>query len=229
MVNADQRHDRSVAGPATSRSTEFPGPADDDHELSNVVADTMVRRLFGVGLDLHAALTYIEEGIAKHVAVEKIHNAIIGLDDTITDFRGAVFNLQREGPAQHPPGCVRALIVDAVERACGGTAAYPAVTLRGGIEADDDPAAGHRLARMVYQVLILLPHDRLGRSRVELTADPGPPARLVVDIEVPVADLSGVACRVGSMCGRRLRVTAGAVTGPPGHARIRIECPTGSA
>jgi hypothetical protein len=100
--------DAGVAG-----TTERPG--DEAERISQGLADVLVHRLFAVGLDLHAALTYIEANISGDLTVDKIHKAIGGLDSAIKDFRGVVFDLHPEGSMARDG--LRALIVEAVERA----------------------------------------------------------------------------------------------------------------
>jgi hypothetical protein len=161
--------------------------------ISQGLADVLVHRLFAVGLDLHAALTYIEADIAGDVTIEKIHKAIGGLDGAIRDFRDVVFDLHPKGPAAHAG--LRALIVEAVERACapGGC---PVLTLGHGMEAVIDRPAWHQVARLVHRTLTLVPGDRLCDTHVVVTADPRPPTRLVMHIDGPVGDLAGVAGRL---------------------------------
>jgi hypothetical protein len=166
----------------TARGSEGPPsgvaerPGDDDRldetgRISQGLADVLVHRLFAVGLDLHAALTYIEADIADDMTIEKIHKAIGGLDGAIRDFRAVVFDLHPEGLMAQAG--LRTLIVEAVERACA-------------------PGGG----RPVHRTLTLVPGERLCDTHVVVTADPRPPTRLVMHIDGPVRDLAGVAGRL---------------------------------
>ena len=88
-------------GPGGRGRPERPGDIerlDESGRISQGLADVIVHRLFAVGLDLHAALTYIEAGIADDVTIQKIHKAIGGLDGAIRDFRGVVLDLHPDGP-----------------------------------------------------------------------------------------------------------------------------------
>lgn len=167
---------------------------DESGRISQGLADVLVHRLFAVGLDLHAALTYIEADIADDVTIDKIHKAIGGLDGAIRDFRGAVFDLHPEGSAA--PAGLRALIVEAVERACAPGGGCPVLTLGHGIEAVIDRSAWQQVARLVHRTLTLVPGERLCETHVVVTADPRPPTRLVMHIDGPVGDLAGVAGRL---------------------------------
>ena len=182
------------------------------------MADQLVHRLFAVGLDLHAALTYIEAHIAEDTAVEKIHNAIGGLDDAIRDFRGVIFGLRPEGR----PVSLRALIVEAVERARGPGGACPTITLGAGLDSVADETTSEQVARLVHRVLALVPRDHLSSAHVALTADPASSDRLVVRIDAPVYGVADLAARVGTMGGHSLKVTCRAA----GGSRVRVECRT---
>lgn len=157
--------------------------------ITQGLADVLVHRLFAVGLDLHAALTYIEANIAGDVTVEKIHKAIGGLDGAIRDFRGAVFDLHPEGSATHPG--LRSLIVEAVERACEPGRGCPVLTLGHGMERVIERPAWQQVARLVHRTLTLVPGEHLCDTHVVVTADPRPPTRLVMHIDGPVGDLAG--------------------------------------
>lgn len=206
----------------------------DPGHISQGLADVLVHRLFAVGLDLHAALTYIEADIAEEVTIDKIHKAICGLDSAIKDFRGVVFDLHPES-AGEPTG-LRALIVAAVERACAPGGRCPALTLGDGMETMIDQSAWQRVARLVHRVLMLIPRDRLSVAHVMVTVDPRPPKRLVMDIDGPVGDLAGVAGRLRTLetldteesgHWRDLDVSCQSMDKHPEHARIHLAWPVG--
>jgi hypothetical protein len=189
----------------TARGSEGPPsgvaerPGDDDRldetgRISQGLADVLVHRLFAVGLDLHAALTYIEADIADDMTIEKIHKAIGGLDGAIRDFRAVVFDLHPEGLMAQAG--LRTLIVEAVERACAPGGGRPVLTLGQGMEAVIDQPAWQQVARLVHRTLTLVPGERLCDTHVVVTADPRPPTRLVMHIDGPVRDLAGVAGRL---------------------------------
>jgi len=167
---------------------------DESGRISQGLADVLMHRLFAVGLDLHAALTYIEAGIPGDVTISKIHKAIGGLDGAIRDFRSVVFDLHPEASAAQAG--LRALIVEAVERACAPGGDCPVLTLGHGIEAVIDRPAWQRAARLVHRTLALVPGERLRDTHVVVTADPRPPTWLVMHIDGPVGDLAGVAGRL---------------------------------
>jgi hypothetical protein len=196
--------------------------------ISQGLADVLVHRLFAVGLDLHSALTCIEAGIGGDVTVEKIHRAINGLDGAIRDFRGVVFDLHPSSGTDARPG-LRALILEAVERACA-PAALPAVTFGRGLEAVADQTVWQQVARLVHQALTLVPGDRLSKAHVVVAADPRPP-RLVMHIDAPARDLAGVAGRLRALetCDMegvdldRMDVWCQDLPRSPERSRIRLE------
>lgn len=218
-------------GSSGERAPDPPGEADhrleaEGERISQGLADVLVHRLFAVGLDLHTALTCIESGIAGDVAVERIRTAIGGLDGAIRDFRGVVFDLHPEGPAVRPG--LRALIVEAVERACGPGGARPAITLGRGLETVVDQAVWLQVARLVHRTLTLVPGERRSDAHVAVAADPGRPARLVLHIDAPAVDLAGVAGRLRAldehdMDLRGMDVSCQALPRTPERSRIRLE------
>ncbi len=188
------------------------GAAGDDR-FGSGMADQLVRRLFAVGLDLHAALAYIEAHIAEHTAVEKIHDAIGGLDDAIKDFRGVVFGLAPE--EQTGSGSLRTRLVEAVERACGSSGPCPGLTLGSGLESVTDDATSQQIARLVHRVLALVPSDHLSSAHVAVTTDPLATDRLVIRIDAPVYGTADVAAQVGTMGGQSMEITCQSVARSP--------------
>ncbi|GAA4363402.1 hypothetical protein GCM10023088_06190 [Actinomadura verrucosospora] len=71
--------------PALRRDHE----SSDAQRLARDLADEITRRLFGIGLELHAALARIQD---PH-ATRRVRAALTGLDDTIDDLRRVVFDL----------------------------------------------------------------------------------------------------------------------------------------
>ena len=60
----------------------------EDHErLAHDLNDIVVRRIFAAGLDLQAALLLI----GNHCAGDRIHDAVVQLDQAIMDIRDTVF------------------------------------------------------------------------------------------------------------------------------------------
>jgi hypothetical protein len=183
-----------------------------DNELARRLADVLIRRLFAVGLELHGALAHIEPG---DVAARKVQNAVRGLDIAIKDFRGMFFDVRRPGA---PSDGVRLLVVEAVERACGGCT--PTITFGYGVDAVSEQATSQRVAQLIQEILTHVPYDRLSASRVEVIADSRPPPRLIAHIDVPGGDVADVAGRAKAT---GVDVSWHALS--PAGSRIRVECP----
>jgi hypothetical protein len=221
---------------ANAGATGRPGgaaerPGDEAERISQGLADVLVHRLFAVGLDLHAALTYIEANISGDLTVDKIHKAIGGLDSAIKDFRGVVFDLHPEGSMARDG--LRALIVEAVERACAPGGVCPALTLGHGIDAMIGEPAWQEVARLIHRALTLVPCERLSEAHVMVTADPRPPTRLVMHIDAPACDLTGVAGRLRALAGQGgnghdLDITCRQARSPE-RSRLRVEWPVTSS
>ncbi|MEV4001849.1 histidine kinase [Actinomadura sp. NPDC049753] len=71
--------------PALRREYE----SSDAQRIAHDLADQITRRLFGIGLELHAALARIQD---PHATL-RVRTALTGLDDTIDDLRRVVFDL----------------------------------------------------------------------------------------------------------------------------------------
>ena len=80
------------AGPAPA----ILGVTEDHDRIAQGLNDIVVHRLFGAGIDLHAALDMV--GDAR--AADKIYHAIGELDQAIRDIRNAVF--KRGTPSRSP-------------------------------------------------------------------------------------------------------------------------------
>jgi hypothetical protein len=220
-----------VAAGAVGAAGAAERPGDEAERISQGLADVLVHRLFAVGLDLHAALTYIEANISGDLTVDKIHKAIGGLDSAIKDFRGVVFDLHPEGSMAREG--LRALIVEAVERACAPGGVCPALTLGHGIDAMIGEPAWQEVARLVHRALTLVPCERLSEAHVMVTADPRPPTRLVMHIDAPACDLTGVAGRLRALAGQGgnghdLDITCRQARSPE-RSRLRVEWPVTSS
>ena len=91
----------SAPGPGNGGAEVSPDPfhlaAEDRDRLAHDLSDTLVRKMFTVSLDLHAALSRIEHGTGDGHAAEKIRHAIVGLDQAIDDIRNGVFVGGRPG------------------------------------------------------------------------------------------------------------------------------------
>jgi Histidine kinase len=73
-----------TAGPAPA----ILGATEDHDRIARGLNDIVVHRLFGAGIDLHAALGMVGAGRAA----DKIYHAIGELDQAITDIRNTIFN-----------------------------------------------------------------------------------------------------------------------------------------
>jgi hypothetical protein len=211
VTNGNGRGSHPITGP----------PGDDGGRVSQGLADVLMHRLFSAGLDLHAALTYIEADLAKEITVAKIHKAIDGLDRAIRDFRGMVFDLHPDDSSTRAG--LRTLIVEAVERACAPGCAFPALTLGPGIETVIGQSAWQKVARLVHRTLSLVPGERLPDVHVLVTADPRPPTWLVIHLDAPRNDLAEVSGRLHALHGRD--VLCQDLPRSPERCRIRLEWP----
>ena len=61
----------------------------DPQRVAHELADQITHRLFAVSLELHGALARIHD---PHAA-QRVHTALAGLDDTLTELRHVIFDL----------------------------------------------------------------------------------------------------------------------------------------
>lgn len=87
--------------------------AEDRDRPAHDLNDTLIRQMFAVSLDLHAALSRLEHGAGDRHAADKIRKAITGLDQAITDLRDAIVRRGArdtagdQDPGARPPGRVQ--------------------------------------------------------------------------------------------------------------------------
>ena len=227
MAGEEEMYGRESERPARRITRRATGGAEDAAAWAGEDrvpdADSLIRGLFAVGLDLHTALAYLEQHVAEEVAVARIRHAIVRLDDAIKDIRRVMFSSR----AEHPP--FAGMVVDAVGRACGPARCGPAITLRGGVDSIIDTVTSRRLAELVQEILTMVPDDRLSRAHVEVRPDPRPPGRLVVQIDVPGDELRDLAHMLGAAHLHGVAVSSHAVTGASSRSRIRLECPAAAS
>ncbi|MEV0402643.1 hypothetical protein [Actinoallomurus sp. NPDC050550] len=72
-------------------------PRRETHEEFHERADAVVRRLFMVGSDLHAALDHIDETTTARPSAAKINAAIRKLDTAIKDMHRMIFDFEKAG------------------------------------------------------------------------------------------------------------------------------------
>jgi hypothetical protein len=80
-----------AAGPAPvilGVTEDHDGVTEDHDRIARGLNDVVIHRLFGAGIDLHAALGMV--GVGR--AADKIYHAIGELDQAIRDIRDTVFN-----------------------------------------------------------------------------------------------------------------------------------------
>ena len=85
---------RAPEGSGTAEVTRY--LTEDRDRIAQRINDVVVRRIFGAGLDLHAALALIGD----HSGASKVYHALDELDQAIRDIRDTIFD-------RNPPGSPR--------------------------------------------------------------------------------------------------------------------------
>jgi signal transduction histidine kinase len=90
-------HDAEVSREALGLLAEY------RDRLARDLNDTLIRQMFAVSLDLHAALSRIDHDFGDRRAADKIRKAINGLDQAITDLRNAIVRRDGHGASRTTP------------------------------------------------------------------------------------------------------------------------------
>ena len=84
---------RQTADGSAGISNDAQHALTEDHDrIAHDLNDTIVCQMFAVSLDLHAALSRLDD-IDDHYVAERVRHAITGLDQAIRDLRHAVLEL----------------------------------------------------------------------------------------------------------------------------------------
>lgn len=155
---------------------------DDRERIARDLHDTVIQRLFAVGLSLQGALARASEP----AAAERIELAIDEIDGTIREIRTAIFSLHaRRAPTAGPRDDVIATVREA-SRALGFE---PRVRFEGPVDAAMSPTVYEHLLPTLREALSnMTKHAHATRAWVELTTDAASITLQVSDDGVGVPD-----------------------------------------
>jgi signal transduction histidine kinase len=158
---------------------------DDRERIARDLHDTVIQRLFAVGLSLQGALARA----GSDPALERVHQAIDDIDGTIRDIRSAIFALH----TRRPGGAgLRDDVVAVVAEAARPLGFAPTVTFDGPVDsAASDAMQEHLVATLREALSNVGKHARATRVTVEVTIQRNDLVLLVVDDGVGVGDPDG--------------------------------------
>lgn len=164
---------------------------DERDRIAADLHDHVIQRLFAAGLSLQGVAASLSPGRAS----DRIVSTIDDLDNTISQIRSTIFQLQLVAPRDDPR--IRARLLDVASDAAAALGFEPAVRFAGPIE-DTLPSeiAADMVAVLREALSNIARHARAGRAEVEVTAGPDLLTLEVSDDGVgmcPPIRLSGVA------------------------------------
>jgi PAS domain S-box-containing protein len=167
--------ERRVADEELQRAREELALVDDRERIARDLHDTVIQRLFAVGLSLQGALTRA----AGDPAIERIQLAVDEIDVTIRDIRSSIFAL-------HTRRAFAATLRDDVlviaREAARGLGFEPSVMFDGPVDSVvSDEIREHLLATLREALSNVTRHAHASKVKIELVADPGHVSLRVLD------------------------------------------------
>jgi signal transduction histidine kinase len=146
---------------------------EDRERIAADLHDTVIQRLFGVGLALEAA-----RPLASPELAERIRRAVVDLDETIRELRSSIFALQ-----QPPSGNrgLRSQVLALASEAAVGLGFEPHVRLDGPLDSDVRPDVAEQLVPMLREALSNVVRHA-GAGRVGVTVAVSPSGELVATV-----------------------------------------------
>jgi len=138
--------------------------ASDRERIARDLHDTVIQRLFGIGLALQSSVSLAREPELR----SRIEDAVADLDETIRQVRTTIFALE---PPPLASGGVRSKVLEICADAARSLGFEPEVRFSGPIDRHMSPrVAGELLATLREALSNVARHARAGRSEVEITA-----------------------------------------------------------
>jgi PAS domain S-box-containing protein len=148
---------------------------DDRERIARDLHDTVIQRLFAVGLSLQGALARA----ATDPAIERVHRAIDDIDDTIRDIRSAIFALHSRRPGG---ASLRDDVIAVVAEATRPLGFEPALSFDGPIDsAASDAMHEHLIATLREALSNVTKHAHATKVGVAVTVRDNDLTLVVVD------------------------------------------------
>lgn len=119
---------------------------EDRERIARDLHDTVIQRLFAVGLGLQATLRLVDDP----VVTARLVAAVDDLDITVRDIRAAIFELQA---AHRSDASVRQRLLEVTAQSVGGLGFEPVVRFDGPIDAAVDPALADEVVAVLREAL----------------------------------------------------------------------------
>jgi two-component system sensor histidine kinase DevS len=174
--------DRVEANEELARAREDLALVDDRERIARDLHDTVIQRLFAVGLSLQGALARA----VTDPALERMHQAIDDIDETIRDIRSAIFALHTRRPGG---ASLRDDVISVAAEAARPLGFEPTVAFDGPIDsAASDAMQEHLVASLREALSNVAKHARATRVAIDVRIHDNSLALLVVDDGIGVGD-----------------------------------------
>lgn len=190
--------------------------AEERDRIARDLHDTVIQRLFAVGLSLQAALHTDDSGRVR----ERLHSAIDELDVTVREVRTVIFGLHNDLADSAPPSVELTGLAREAARILGFE---PTVVVQGSDGPLPDTVRPHLLATVREALSNIARHAQASSACVELTRRNGQLQLVVADDGVGIASDAPVGAGLRNM-GDRANALGGSCTISRGErAGTRVE------
>ena len=190
---------------------------DERERIARDLHDTVIQRLFAVGLSLQGAASRA----GADPAFERMRQAIDDIDDTIRDIRSAIFALHTRRPGG---ASLRDDVIAIVNEATRPLGFEPSVTFDGPIDSAASDAMQEHLAATLREALSnVAKHARATSVSVEVTVAASDLALRVVDDGVGLSEAAGPGNGLANMQERAEGLGGGCVVNSPDSGGTILE------
>jgi two-component system sensor histidine kinase DevS len=168
---------------------------DERERIARDLHDTVIQRLFAVGLSLQAGLA--RTGPQRDAAAERMHQAIDEIDDTIRDIRNAIFALHTRRPGG---ASLRDDVITIAREAARGLSFEHGVAFDGPVDsAATDSMHEHLVATLREALSNVARHAHATSVDVEVTIEQGDLVLRVCDDGAGIGDPPGAGNGLANM------------------------------
>lgn len=156
--------DRVVADEELARARADLALVDDRERIARDLHDTVIQRLFAVGLSLQATLSH-----GTDPALERMHQAVDDIDNTIRDIRSAIFALHTRRPGG---ASLRDDVINIARESARSLGFEPAVAFDGPIDSTaSDAMHEHVIATLREALSNVAKHAHATKVRVDVVIE----------------------------------------------------------
>jgi two-component system, NarL family, sensor histidine kinase DevS len=209
--------DRRNADELLARAQADLALVDDRERIARDLHDTVIQRLFAVGLSLQGALT---RAVADP-AIDRMRQAVDDIDETIRDIRSAIFALHTRRPGG---ASLRDNVIAIVAEAARTLGFEPAVAFDGPIDSASSDAMQENLTATLREALSnVAKHAHASRVELDVTVRGDDLVLVVVDNGVGIGDRAGAGNGLANMGERAQQLGGSCEMSEPASGGTRVE------